>query len=168
LDNFIGGLYEKNLSLFVITLIVSGMVWVGGGSNKAQKSGVPTIVAMPKLVGIPYFNASETGAVQAGKDLGISVIYTGPATADAAEQVRMLADYISHGVGAICVAPNDVTVLTPVLRREKQAGIKVLDWDTSAGVSTPHRGSVSGSGKGFDRQGHYSRQRHAHRFRPLP
>jgi simple sugar transport system substrate-binding protein/rhamnose transport system substrate-binding protein len=127
---------KKILSVVVLALVCMGMVWAKGGSDTAaQKSGTPTIVVMPKLVGIPYFNASETGAVQAGKDLGINVIYTGPTTADAAEQVRMLEDYISRGVDAICVAPNDAAALTPVLRRAKQAGIKVLDWDTSADPS---------------------------------
>jgi simple sugar transport system substrate-binding protein/rhamnose transport system substrate-binding protein len=127
---------KKILFFVLIALVVSGAVWAKGGSDSgAQKSGVPTIVVMPKLVGIPYFNASETGAIQAGKDLGINVIYTGPTTADAAEQVRMLEDYISRGVDAICVAPNDAAALTPVLRRAKAAGIKILDWDTSADQS---------------------------------
>jgi simple sugar transport system substrate-binding protein/rhamnose transport system substrate-binding protein len=127
----------KRIVFFVLIALVlcMGMTWARGGSAGAQKSGVPTIVVMPKLVGIPYFNASETGAVQAGKDLGINVIYTGPTTADAAEQVRMLEDFISRGVDAICVAPNDAAALTPVLRRAKQAGIKILDWDTSADPS---------------------------------
>jgi simple sugar transport system substrate-binding protein/rhamnose transport system substrate-binding protein len=128
---------KKLLSFVLVSMILSaGVLWAKGGSEGgSQKTGVPTIVVMPKLVGIPYFNASETGAVQAGKDLGINVIYTGPTTADAAEQVRMLEDYISRGVDAICVAPNDSAALTPVLRRAKQAGIKVLDWDTSADPS---------------------------------
>ncbi len=91
-----------------------------------------TIVVMPKLVGIPYFNASEVGAKKAGVDLGVNVIYTGPTTADAAEQVRMLEDLISKGVNAICVAPNDPAALSPVLKKAKAAGIVVLDWDTPA------------------------------------
>lgn len=91
-----------------------------------------TIVVMPKLVGIPYFNASEIGAKQAGVDLGIEVIYTGPTTADAAEQVRMLEDLIARGVDAIAVAPNDPAALSPVLMKAKKAGIIVLDWDTPA------------------------------------
>jgi simple sugar transport system substrate-binding protein/rhamnose transport system substrate-binding protein len=127
---------KKPVILVLIALLSIGAAWAKGGTDRAaQKSGVPTIVVMPKLVGIPYFNASETGAVQAGKDLGINVIYTGPTTADAAEQVRMLEDLISKGVDAICVAPNDAAALTPVLRRAKAAGIKVLDWDTSADPS---------------------------------
>ena len=65
-----------------------------------------TILVMPKLVGIPYFNASETGALQAGKDLGVNVIYAGPTQADAAAQVKMIEDYIS-AVLMLLLLPND-------------------------------------------------------------
>lgn len=94
-----------------------------------------TIVVMPKLIGIPYFNRSQTGAEQAGKDLGVKVIYNGPSVGDAAQQVQMIEDYITQGVDAICVAPNDAAALTPVLQKAKDAGIKVLDWDTPADKS---------------------------------
>ena len=123
---------KRLLMVFLIALICLGAVWARGGR---QADGPPTIVVMPKLIGIPYFNASERGALQAGRDLGVNVIYTGPATADAAEQVRMLEDFIARGVNAIAVAPNDAAALTPVLRRARQAGIVVLDWDTPADPS---------------------------------
>jgi len=93
------------------------------------------IVVMPKLIGIPYFNRSQTGAEQAGKDLGVDVIYNGPSVGDAAQQVQMLEDYITQGVDAICVAPNDAAALTPVLQKAKDAGIVILDWDTPADKS---------------------------------
>ncbi|OYO43064.1 hypothetical protein CG709_20350 [Lachnotalea glycerini] len=90
------------------------------------------IVVMPKLIGIPYFTQTGEGAKQAGEELGVNVIYNGPTTADAAEQVKMLEDYITQGVDAICVAPNDAAALDPVLKKAKEAGILVLDWDTEA------------------------------------
>lgn len=90
------------------------------------------IVVMPKLVGIPYFTATGEGAEKAGEELGVNVIYNGPTTADAAEQVKMLEDYITQGVDAICVAPNDAAALDPVLKKAREAGILVLDWDTEA------------------------------------
>ena len=93
------------------------------------------IVIMPKLVGIPYFNASQVGAEKAGKDLACDVTYTGPTVADAAEQVKMLEDLISKGVDCIVVAPNDPAALTPVLRKAKQKGILIMDWDTPADKS---------------------------------
>jgi ABC-type sugar transport system substrate-binding protein len=93
------------------------------------------IAVVPKLVGIPYFNASETGAKQAGQDLGVEVIYTGPTQADAAQQVKVIEDLISQKVDAIAVAPNDPASLTPVLKKAKEQGIKILDWDTPADQS---------------------------------
>lgn len=90
------------------------------------------IVVMPKLIGIPYFTATGEGAEKAGEELGVEVIYNGPTTADAAEQVKMLEDYITQGVDAICVAPNDAAALDPVLKKAREAGILVLDWDTEA------------------------------------
>ena len=92
-----------------------------------------TILVMPKLVGIPYFNASEAGALQAGEDLGVNVIYAGPNQADAAAQVRMIEDYISRGGRHLC--GNDPAALTPVLRRARDRGILVMDWDTPADPS---------------------------------
>lgn len=91
-----------------------------------------TIVVMPKLIGIPYFNAAEKGAKQCGEDFGFEVIYTGPTEADATEQAKMLENFITQGVDAICVAPNDPAGIRPTLEKAKAAGITVLDWDTPA------------------------------------
>jgi ABC-type sugar transport system substrate-binding protein len=105
------------------------------GNTKAGKGKKLTIAVVPKLVGIPYFNASEAGAKKAGEDLGVEVIYTGPTEADAAQQVKVIEDLISKKVDAIAVAPNDAAALTPVLKKAKDAGIKVIDWDTPADPS---------------------------------
>ena len=87
------------------------------GSAEESKSGTKTIAVMPKLVGIPYFTQTGEGAQQAGKDLGVNVIYTGPTKADAAEQVKMIEDLITRKVDAICVAPNDAAAVIPVLQK---------------------------------------------------
>lgn len=90
------------------------------------------IAVMPKLIGIPYFNASEVGALKAGQDLGVEVKYVGPTNADATEQVKMIEDLLNQGIDALCVAPNDPEALSPVLQRAKADGVVVLDWDTPA------------------------------------
>ncbi len=115
--------------------LVLGLAALGVDHGALAKSKAYKIVIMPKLVGIPYFNASETGAKKAGKDLGCDVIYAGPTKADAAEQVKMIEDFISKRVDCIAVAPNDPAALTPVLRKAKQKGILVMDWDTPADKS---------------------------------
>lgn len=103
-------------------------------AEKAE-DGEFTILMMPKLTNIPYFQATGEGAMEAGEELGINVIYDGPTTADAAQQVTMIENYISQGVDAICVAPNDPAAMTSVLQSAKDKGILVLDWDTQADAS---------------------------------
>lgn len=120
----------KKLTVVFLALLIA--LTVGSGVIMAQDDY--TILVMPKLVGIPYFNASETGAIQAGEDLGVEVIYAGPTQADAAAQVKMIEDYISRGVDAIAVAPNDPAALSPVLKKAREEGILVLDWDTPADI----------------------------------
>lgn len=136
---------KKVLSMMLVLAMV-GATLVGcsttssqGGGEKKEAAATEKkdgesfdIVVMPKLVGIPYFTETGEGATKAGKELGVNVIYNGPTTADAAEQVKMLEDYITQGVDAICVAPNDAAALDPVLKKAKDAGILVLDWDTPA------------------------------------
>lgn len=91
-----------------------------------------TIVIMPKLVGIPYFNASEVGALAAGEELGIDVIYTGPTEGDAAQQVQMIEDLLISGIDALAIAPNDPDAVSPALQKCNDEGVLVVDWDTTA------------------------------------
>ncbi|WP_085522993.1 autoinducer 2 ABC transporter substrate-binding protein [Tuberibacillus sp. Marseille-P3662] len=129
------------LSVLFFVGILAGCVSKNSGSdtgssgNKGEESSGSdelTVAVVPKLVGIPYFNASEKGAEQAGKDLGINVEYTGPTKADAAAQVKVIEDLISKNVDVIAVAPNDPASVEPVLKKAKEQGIKVMDWDTPA------------------------------------
>ena len=135
---------KKLLSLVLAVSMILTLAACGGGATPSgggeadaapADGGAYTIVVMPKLVGIPYFTMTGDGAKQAGEELGVNVIYNGPTTADAAQQVTMLEDYISQGVDAICVAPNDAAAMTNVLRKAREAGILVLDWDTTADPS---------------------------------
>lgn len=118
---------KKFIVLALGGLLLGGMSIESFAATKRAK-----IVVMPKLMGIPYFNASQKGAEEAGRDLGVDVMYIGPTTADAALQVKMLEDILVQGVDAIAVAPNDPAALTPVLMKAKSRGVKVLDWDTGA------------------------------------
>lgn len=127
-------------SVMLVGALLAGCVSSGASGNSSEKQSKGDndkikIAVVPKLIGIPYFNSSEEGAIQAGKDLGVEVIYTGPTEADAAQQVKVIEDLISQNVDAIAVAPNDAASLTPVLKKAKEQGIIVIDWDTPADQS---------------------------------
>lgn len=130
-------------SLFAVMLLVGMLVGCvsddggkGSESDKSKDGATPdgdlTMAVVPKLMGIPYFNASEDGAIKAGKDLDVGVDYTGPTEADASAQVKVIEDLISKSVNVIAVAPNDPASVEPVLKKAKDAGIFVMDWDTEA------------------------------------
>lgn len=88
------------------------------------------IAFVPKLIGIPYFNAMEEGGKKAAQDLGVEFIYTGPVTADVAKQIEIVDNLITQGVNAIAVAPNDPAAIAPVLKKAKEKGILVMTSDT--------------------------------------
>ncbi|WP_220150379.1 autoinducer 2 ABC transporter substrate-binding protein [Gaiella occulta] len=102
----------------------------GGSSGAAQKRY--KIAFVPKLIGIPYFNAMQKGGQAAAKKLGVDFIYQGPTTADSAKQIEIIDSLISRRVDAIAVAPNDAVAVKPILARAKAAGIKTLSSDTDA------------------------------------
>ena len=148
---------KKALALGMAMALSLGLTACGGSSTAPASSAAPdssvsaeadskaettpadgegyTIAVMPKQVGIPYFTQTGEGAVKAGKDYGVNVIYTGPTKADAAEQVKMIEDLINQGVDAICIAPNDPNAVIPALQKAKEAGILVLDWDTPVDIN---------------------------------
>lgn len=90
------------------------------------------IVFIPKLVGIPYFNAMEEGGKKAAKDLGVNFIYSGPTTDNVAEQIQMVDNFITRKVDAIAVAPNDPAAISSVLKKAMGSGILTMTSDTDA------------------------------------
>jgi rhamnose transport system substrate-binding protein len=93
----------------------------GGGPNK--------ICMMPKLVGIPYFNASEQGAKEAAEELGVELVYDGPTEAKAALQSQMIEQFVQQQCDAITVAANDPNALAPAMKQAGEAGIATGAWD---------------------------------------
>jgi len=64
----------------------------------------------------PFWNIAESGAVQAGKDLGVDVTVLMPANG-APEQQNMLEDLITRGVTGIAVSPIDAANQINLLNR---------------------------------------------------
>lgn len=89
-----------------------------------------TIAIVPKVSGIPYFNAVEQGAIEAGEDLDLNVIFTGPAIADWKQQENMIEDFIKREVDLIAISANDPKRLGTVLQKAEKNGIKVITWDS--------------------------------------
>jgi rhamnose transport system substrate-binding protein len=98
----------------------------GGGEEKVK------VAFVPKLQGIPYFEAMNTGGQKAAQELGIEWIYRGSSTADPGAQTEIVNSLIQQRVDVLVVAPNDPDSMAPVLQEAADAGIHVMTADTDA------------------------------------
>jgi ABC-type sugar transport system substrate-binding protein len=87
---------------------------------------------MPKIKSIAYFQACAKGAQEAASELGIDLVFDGPAKDDVKEQVDMLDQWMTQGFDCIAVAPNHPGVIAPALKRARDRGITVLTFDADA------------------------------------
>src|SRR5215813_1280633 len=108
----------------------------------AEPTGAPdrkgkkiTVVDVPKLIGIGYFNATSKGIADAAKELGnVDVKTDGPTQANIDQQITFIDNYITSGVDGILFAANDPVAIAPVLKKALSKGIHVVGYDAN---STP-------------------------------
>jgi simple sugar transport system substrate-binding protein len=121
----------------------------------AQAQDKTTIGVVVKIGGIPWFNAMEAGIKEKGEALGVNAFMVGPTSADPALQVRAVEDLIAQGVDVIGVVPTDATVLEPVLKRARDAGIKVITHESPKQQNVDWNfelASVQGFGEAYAKQ----------------
>jgi rhamnose transport system substrate-binding protein len=106
----------------------------GGEGTGAAGGGGPVKVAfVPKLQGVPYFEAMNAGGQKAAAALGnVQWLYQGPTQADAAAQADIVRSFIQQKVNTLIVAPNDPDSMAPLLQEAKAQGIHVATADTDA------------------------------------
>src|SRR5689334_4808174 len=106
----------------------------GKVTGAADKAGKPiTLVDVPKLIGIGYFNATSKGMQDAAKEIGnVKVTTDGPTEAKIDEQIKFIDNYITRGVDGILFAANDPVAIAPVLKKAMSKGIHVIGYDANA------------------------------------
>jgi rhamnose transport system substrate-binding protein len=104
----------------------------GSGASGSGGGGDYTVAFVPKLQGIPYFEAMNSGGKAACEEIGCTWLYQGPVEADPAAQADIVRSYIQQGVDSLIVAPNDPDSMAPLLKQAADAGIKVATADTDA------------------------------------
>lgn len=101
------------------------------GTNSVKR----TIAMLPKLINIDYFDACKRGAQKTAAELGVTLIYDGPTEPSGSEQNKFFDTWIRQKVDAICIAPNQPKTIIRFVERAREAGIKVLTWDSDANES---------------------------------
>lgn len=101
-------------------------------TGETGKTDQITVAFVPKLEGVPYFQAMNTGGQKAAKELGLKWIQKGGTTADPGAQTEIVKSLIQQQVDVLVVAPNDPDSMAPVLQEAKDKGIHVMTSDTDA------------------------------------
>ncbi len=110
--------------------------------------GAKNYVLVPKNLGNPYFDTANKGAQEAAKELGATVTYQGPATADATQQIQLLNSLIAQKVNGLAISADDSDALVPTGKSAMEAGIPVVTWDSAiaAGGRTVHINQAEAAG----------------------
>ncbi|MFM8395023.1 MAG: ABC transporter substrate-binding protein [Acidobacteriota bacterium] len=100
-----------------------------------QKKTQPVIAVIPKGVSHSFWLTMKAGADAAGKELGATIDWKGPASeTDIAGQINIVEDAINRQVDGIVIAPSHGDSLVPIVERAQREGIPVSIFDS--GIST--------------------------------
>jgi rhamnose transport system substrate-binding protein len=93
-------------------------------------TGARTYAFVVKNLGNPYFDTANAGAQAAAKELGVTVTYQGPATADATQQIQLLNSIIAQKVTGIAISADDTNALVPTGQAAMTACITTVSFDS--------------------------------------
>jgi ribose transport system substrate-binding protein len=107
----------------------------GGGSapapSKPGKKDELVIAVIPKGTSHTFWKAIHAGAVKASRELGVEVVWKGPAREDDRDaQIAEVENFVSRGVSGIVLAPTDDKALRLPVSDSMRAGIPVVIIDS--------------------------------------
>ena len=120
----------RHILAAALLLLVLGTAGCGKKETGAT-SGKPTVAVIPKGTTHEFWKSIHAGALKAGEEQGIEIIWKGPLKEDDREaQISVVEDFISRNVAGIVLAPLDDAALRAPVAGAMQAGIPVVIIDS--------------------------------------
>jgi ribose transport system substrate-binding protein len=99
--------------------------------KKAEAPKTLQVAVIPKGMTHEFWNAIHAGAVKAGRELGVEIVWKGPHKEDDREgQIIVVEDMIARGVDGIVLAPLDDKALVRPVEEAKREKIPVVIIDS--------------------------------------
>ncbi|WP_425956103.1 rhamnose ABC transporter substrate-binding protein [Xylanimonas sp. McL0601] len=105
------------------------------GGTSGGGGGDVSVVMLPKNLGNPYFDTSTKGAKAATSEFGGKFSEVGPDTASPDAQVPFINTAAQQGTKALIVSANDPKAICDALGEARQAGTKVVTFDSDTDPS---------------------------------
>ncbi len=102
----------------------------GSGGEDTGGGGDVSVVMLPKNLGNAYFDTSTTGAQAATEEFGGTFSEVGPDTGSPDAQVPFINTAAQQGTSALIVSANDPQALCDALGEARDAGTKVVTFDS--------------------------------------
>ena len=124
----------RRLTLLVVILAVAAGVIACG-----SKSGnTITIAVVPKGTTHEFWKSVHAGAIKAGRELGVTILWQGPLKEDDREdQIRVVDTLVSRGIQGLLLAPLDDKALRQPVANAVRAGVPVVTFDSKLESDDP-------------------------------
>jgi rhamnose transport system substrate-binding protein len=130
-------LHSKRASAFVALGLSAALVLSAcGGSDSSEGSSsggggdATTVTFLPKNLGNPYFDTSDKGGKTAVTEFKGKFEEVGPQEASPDAQVQYINTAAQQGVNALVVSANDPKAIGDALTQARDAGTKVVTFDS--------------------------------------
>ena len=115
-----------------LALVATGCAAATPGDNGSGDDGDANlaITFVPKNLGNAYFDTSDASGKEAIEEFGGTYDEQAPATGSPDGQVSFINTLTQQGVGGLVVSANDPTAICDALNEARDAGVKVVTFDS--------------------------------------
>jgi ribose transport system substrate-binding protein len=128
---------SRSLTLAVLCLAVVASTLGPGCKKSCPTSDTPgrlTIAVVPKGTTHEFWKSAHAGAVKAGRELGVDVVWKGPLREDDLKaQIDVVQSFVAQGVGGIVLAPLSDKGLVGSVKAAMDAKVPVVVFDSDLG-----------------------------------
>ena len=112
--------------LFLAAALAVTSLGCGGKTSRTT-----TIAVVPKGTTYEFWKSVHAGAIKAGREFGVDILWQGPLKEDdREEQIKVVDTLVSRGIDGLLLAPLDDKALRQPVASAVRAGIPVVTFDS--------------------------------------
>ena len=121
---------KKVIVFVLVAALALTAVFAQGASESSSKTYTIHLITMDQMD--QHWVSCNQGAQDAGKELGVKVVFNSPDTKDDNKQIECINNSVAQGADAILVAANAPDSQVSALKEAAAAGVKIVYVDSPA------------------------------------